>query len=379
MEKAKTSVTFFLPSLEPGGTERNVVNLVNNIDKEKYNTTLLLGKIEGDFVNEVKNIKVVGLNASSSIKILIKLIRYFKKEKPDIFVSAFPRINIVCIVARITSGVKTKIVITEHSVFSYLPIIAKTFFRRLFSMIFMPSLAKIFYPRADAVICVCRGLFSHLLKIVKNFKNISVIYNPIIDDNIYKLSNEDANHRWFEDKATPVIIAVGRLVDCKDYPNLLRAFSMVIQNRKAHLIILGRGPEKDSLIKLSKTLGISAQIDFMGFQENPYKFMKNSSVFVLSSNQEGFGNVIVEAMACGVSVISTDCPTGPSEIIEDKKNGLLVEPSSCEALAKAILYVLDNSEVARELSVNGQKRAEDFLISNSVKGYESIFNKIIAT
>ena len=376
MEKARPNITFFLPSLEPGGTERNVINLINNISN-KYSPTLLLGKKEGDFVSNVKNAKIISLNANSSFMMLVGLIRYLKRESPNIFVSAFPRINIISILAKMLSGSKTKIIITEHSVFSFLPIIAKTFFRRLFAMVFMSYFAKFFYPKADGVICVSGGIYDDLLKIVRNIKNASVIYNPIIDDKIYNLSNEKVNEEWFYEKTTPIIIAVGRLVECKDYPTLLEAFSILLQNRKAKLVILGRGPEKDYLLKLSENLKISKQVQFMGFKENPYKYMKNASVFVLSSSQEGFGNVIVEAMACGVPVISTDCPTGPAEIIEDKKNGLLVRVGDYEDLAKKILYVLDNPEVAKNLSINGEKRAKDFLISSSVASYENVFDKVI--
>src|SRR5687767_13778539 len=143
MKNGKIEVVFFLPSLEPGGTEKNVVNLVNNLDRNKYQITLLLGMKQGDFLRNIhKDIPMVALHASLSTSLFFVLAGYFMHKKPDIFVSAFPRINIIAILAKLVSGAKTNIIITEHSVFSLLPVIARSFFRRLFARIFMPTLAK---------------------------------------------------------------------------------------------------------------------------------------------------------------------------------------------------------------------------------------------
>lgn len=377
MEKEKIKVTFFLPSLEPGGAERNVVNLVNNIDKKKYEVFLLLGKKKGDFLKELDGkTPVADLNAESSLKLLFLLIRYFKKEKPDIFVSAFPRINIISVVAKIFSGAKTKIIITEHSVYSFLPVIARTFWRRVFARLFMPTLGRFFYPKANAIICVSKGIADDLLKIINRPPKIKVIYNPVLDDKIYELSGQQVSHLWFSDSKIPIIIAAGRLVRIKGYPFLLKAFSLIIQSRSARLVILGSGPEKFFLVNLAAKLGVSEKVDFLGFQKNPYKYIKSSSVFVLSSIQEGFGNVIVEAMALGVPVVSTDCPTGPSEIIQNGKNGLLVPPKDYKAMAKAIIEILDDVSLSRKLSEKGKKRAEDFLVGSGVRKYEEVFEEL---
>lgn len=378
IKKDKSIITFFLPSLEPGGTERNVVNLVNNIDREKYITSLVLGKMEGDFIKDInKDIQIINLDVSYSLGLFFKLIKYFKDQKPDIFISAFPRINVICITARIFAKVKTKIVITEHSVFSLLPVIAKTFWRRLFARFFMPSIGRFIYPKADSIICVSMGIAKDLAKIFYYPDKIKVIYNPVIDNKVYKLAEEPVDYLWFSNSKIPIILAAGRLVKCKDYPNLFRAFKLIIKERPAYLIILGRGPEEQKLIRFSDKLGLSKNVAFLGFQKNPYKYMKRSSVFVLSSLQEGFGNAIIEAMACGTPVVSTDCLTGPKEIIKSGENGILVPVSDPESLAKAILSILDNSFLREKLSNEGKKRAQDFSISNSVKKYEEIFEELI--
>ncbi len=377
MENQRIRVIFFLPSLEAGGTERGVVNLANNIDSQKYCVSILLGKLEGDFIKEVRSgIKITNLNASLSLSLFFSLMRYFKTQKPDIFISAFPRVNVICLLAKIFSGSSVKIIITEHSVFSMLPVIAKTSFRRLVARFFMPAMVRFLYPKADAIVCVSRGIASDLIKSVKTQTDIKVIYNPVINDSIYQLSLDPVNHLWFINQDIPVIVAVGRLVDCKDYPNLFKAFKLVLEKKSARLVILGDGPEKEKLVNLANQMGLSNNIAFLGFKSNPFKYMKQSSVFVLSSLQEGFGNVIIEAMACGVPVVSTDCPVGPGEIIENSKNGILVPVGDEKKMATVILELLNDSLLSEKLVSEGRKRAEFFSVKKSVAEYQKVFQSL---
>lgn len=370
----KISVAFFLPSLEPGGTERNVVNLVNTIDRGVYDVSLVLGKMEGDFLRQVnKDIPIININAPYSLGLFFALVAYLKKNKPDILVSAFPRINIICIIATMYARTGAKIIITEHSVFSLLPVIAKTFWRRTFARFCMPLLAKLVYPHADAIICVSKGIAKDLVDILNGSKKISVIYNPVVSQKIYQLAEEPLTHQWFFNSDIPVILAAGRLVACKDYPTLLRSFALVVEKKPSRLVVLGRGPEQEKLRTLAKSLDIDDQVAFLGFQENPYKYMKGSSIFVASSLQEGFGNAIIEAMACGIPVVSTDCPTGPAEIIQHGVNGMLVAMEDPKALAETILDVLNNNELRIKLSSAGRQRAGDFSVENSVLQYEKVF------
>ena len=377
-QNRKITVVFFLPSLEPGGTERNVVNLANNIDKSKYNVSLVLGIKEGDFLKEVNSdIPIINLNTYRSIASFFKLITYFRIHQPDVFVSAFPRVNVICIVAKIFSKAKTKIIITEHSVFSMLPVIAKSFWRRLFARFFMPTIGSLIYPKADSIICVSNGIAVDLLKIVGCKEKIKVIYNPVIDGKIYDLAEKPVSHIWFSDPKIPIIIAVGRLVECKNYPDLFKSFNLVIKSHPAYLVILGAGPEIKKLTALVQKMNLSQHITFLGFQENPFKYMKKASVFVLSSLQEGFGNVIIEAMACGTPVVSVNCPTGPGEIIENMKNGILVPVNDEKNMASAILRILNDKNLAKNFSIEGQKRAEFFSVKRSVQEYEKIFQLLM--
>ena len=381
MSEKKINVSFLLPTLEAGGTERNVVNLVNNINKEHYAVSLVLGNIRGDFVSQVhQGIAIVDLKASYSVGLFFALVRYFKIQNPDVFVSAFPRINIITIAAKIFSGANTKIIITEHSVFSFLPVIARNFWRGLFARFFMPGLAKFFYLKANAIICVSGGIAKDILNIIPGVHNtIEVIFNPVISDDIYQLANEPVEHPWFLTTDIPVILAVGRLVKCKDYPTLFKAFSQVLKNQPARLVILGGGPEEQRLKSLAIDMGLANNIAFLGFQKNPFKYMKRASVFVLSSLQEGFGNVIIEAMACGAPVVSTDCPAGPGEIIKPMENGILIPTGDPTSMAEAIVKVLDDSLLAEKFIREGKKRAEFFSVKKSVEEYEKVFRDMEQT
>lgn len=376
MKKNKIKIAFFLHSLQGAGAERNVVNLVNNLNKEKYQISLVLGKAEGVFISEIpKEVLIIDFKTSYLFSLFFKLLRYFRRERPDIFVSGFPHMNSISIIAKIFSGVKTKIVITEHTTYSLIPATARTFVRKIIARFFLPLLMKAVYLRAEAIICVSKGVARDIVFIVGFSPKIKTIYNPVVNEKIYKLAGEPIEHPWFSQKEIPILLAVGRLSKAKDYPSLFRAFKLIIPKQPVRLVILGEGIEEVKLKKLISKLGLSENVAFLGFQKNPYKYMKKASVFVLSSIREGFGDVIVEAMACGLPIVSTSC-AGPSEIIENFKNGILVPGRDEKLLSRAILELLTNPVLREKFSQEGKRRAQDFTVERSVKEYEKVFEEI---
>ena len=168
------------------------------------------------------------------------------------------------------------------------------------------------------------------------------IYNPVEAERIRDLMTKPVNHRWLKDRTAPVILAVGRLTEAKDYPTLLRAFARLRANRPARLIILGQGEEEARLKALASELGIAGDTDFVGYQKNPFVWMARCDLYVMSSAWEGFGNVLVEAMVCGARVVSTDCPSGPGEILEHGRWGRLVPVADAETMAEAMAEALDD-------------------------------------
>ncbi len=347
----KIRIFFLIPTLKGGGAERNVINLIRNLDRNAYELTIVTGRIGGILESELaKDITIKNLKCKNLVSLFFKLNALLKVEKPDILVSALPHINTISMMVKSFSSIKTKVILTEHTTVSSLSTTARTLVKRLIARFILPLFVKLFYPSANEIICVSNGVKEDLSSMIGNLPNLKVIYNPVFNNSIKELSKESLlDDEYLFARENPVIIAVGRLIKAKDYPTLLKAFKQVLNAVPARLVILGEGPEEDHLKKIALETGIDNQVTFLGFKSNPYKYMARSSVFVLSSVREGFGNVIVEAMACGVPVVATDCKSGPGEIINNRVNGLLVEPQNDKALADGIITILKDPIFAKEL------------------------------
>ena len=184
---------------------------------------------------------------------------------------------------------------------------------------------------------------------------------------LFAKSEEALDHPWFLPGEPPVILGVGRLTQAKDFPTLIRAFALVRKKHPARLMILGEGEERSKLETLVQELGLEKEVSLPGFVDNPYKYMKRAAVFVLSSKWEGFGNVLVEAMALGTPVVSTNCPSGPAEILENGRWGRLVPVGDVYALAEAIIETLDE-----EHHPDVANRAKDFAVELAVEKYINV-------
>ncbi|GAF87149.1 unnamed protein product, partial [marine sediment metagenome] len=209
-------------------------------------------------------------------------------------------------------------------------------------------------------------------------EKIRVIHNGVDIDHIDKLSFEKVNHIWIKSHFN-VIVSVGRLFKPKGLPNLLDALKIVNKKKTVYLIIIGKGEEEKRLKVMAKKIGINDRVDFIGFKHNPFKYIANADLFVLSSLWEGCPNTLLEAMACRTPVVSTDAPYGPAEIIEDSVNGYLVPVADSSRLAEKILYVLDNlnkqDNVIREAREKIEKK---FSIHKMTRRYEKLFYSICA-
>ena len=238
-------------------------------------------------------------------------------------------------------------------------------------------ITQIAYNSAQSVVALSHGVGEDL---ISNFgvkkEKITVIYNPVDIAQIKYLSNEQINDLNFQDDEV-LIIAVGRLEKEKDYPTLLKAFCIVRSRFKARLIILGSGLLERELKDMAHKLNLNGHINFLGFKKNPYKYFRKADIFVLSSKCEGFGHVIVEAMATGTPVISTDCESGPREIIGENECGVLVPVGDHKALAKEICSLIRDKEKCRMLALRGLERAEAFEAKTIVPKYEFLFMDVL--
>jgi glycosyltransferase involved in cell wall biosynthesis len=205
----------------------------------------------------------------------------------------------------------------------------------------MPRLIRRFYPWADGVVSVAQGTADDLVRTAGlRPAHIEVVHNPIVTPELRAMADEPLDHPWFEPGQPPVLLAVGRFTPQKDFGTLIRASSRALEAGGARLLILGDGPERTHLEALVSTLGLEGSVGLPGWVGNPYPYMVRAAAFVLSSRWEGLPSVLIEALFCGAPVVATDCLSGPSEILEDGRYGLLVPVGDEDALAKGIAAAL---------------------------------------
>jgi glycosyltransferase involved in cell wall biosynthesis len=361
-------ILFIMTSLTGGGAERVGQLLLNSLDKNVYSFKLILFNdvIVYDIPDNVEIISLQKRHRCDFFKLIWKLAMLLKKENPYVMISFLTYTNIIAVLAQVFSRRKGNLILSEHN-----NLFASLQNKRM--RIIKKSLIKVLYPLADRIICVSDGI---KIDLTRNYsiplEKLRTIYNAADAPGIMAMTKEKPRHPWYVEEV-PLLVSVGRLVKQKAYPDLLRAFAAVRRRTRCRLVIIGEGEEHKYLETLAIELRISDDVDFVGFQNNPFSFMAHSEIFVLSSHWEGFGNVIIEAMACGVPVISTDCPFGPNEIITDGVNGLLVPVSDVEAMAGAILALLQDNVLRSRLAEAGRKRAEDFSVNKMVTEYEKMF------
>lgn len=356
-----SSLAIFLVALSGGGAERVMLYLARGFVEQGLNVDLVLVKKEGPYLSSIPpGVRVVDLGASRLLLSIPALIRYLQQNKPTALLSAMEDINVAALWARRIAGVSTRVVVTVHNTLSQESQNSIEIKKRL-----APYLARLFYPWADAVVTVSKGSAEDLAQLGISSERLKVIYNPVVTPELAKKAAEPVEHPWFEAGATPVILAVGRLEKQKDFPTLIRAFALVKQQRPVRLMILGEGTERASLEALVRELGNGADVALPGFVDNPYAYMAKAAVFVLSSLYEGLPTVLIEAMAGGTPVVSTDCKSGPAEILENGRYGKLVPVGDIKSLADAIATTLDESPDRAAL----QRLAAEFSLEKAVTQY----------
>lgn len=339
MKQEKSShIAIYLHCLFNGGIEQMMQNLTRNFIERGLKVDLVLnfpGAVGlWDFPPEVR---IVDLNARRVSARLPKLMRYLRQERPVALLAANHYANEVALCAKRLSGIPTRVVVSERTTISVEAKHEPPFKLRHWA----PLAAKVFYPMADGIVAVSKGVAEDLASITGlPSERIQTIYNPVITPALLKKAKEPVDHPWFAPGELPVILGVGRLEEQKDFPTLIRAFAKVRQAQPARLMILGQGSQRSQLQDLIRELNLENDVAMPGFMKNCYAYMAQAAVFALSSAWEGFGNVVVEALAVGTPAVCTNCPSGPAEILDSGKYGELVPVGDSEAMAAAILKVL---------------------------------------
>lgn len=348
-------IAIYLPLLSGGGAERAMVVLANGFTARGHKVDLVVARAEGPYLKDLNpGLRVVDLNSRRSPIVplsLAALTGYLKRERPRVLLSTLTYTSVVAVVARALAGVDTRLYVSEQNALSSSVQNAVGWSER-----WKPHFLRWSYPRVDGLVAVSSGVADDISEVLGYERDrIRVIHNPIETAKLLALADERVEHPWFAPGEPPVVLGVGRLTSQKDFPTLIRAFAQLRSGREARLMILGEGELRGELESLVESLGLSAEVALPGFVDNPFAYMRAAALFVLSSRWEGLANVIIEALACGTPVVSTDCPYGPAEILDHGRWGRLVQVGDYRGMAEAMIESLSDPDPSR-----GSVRARDF-------------------
>ena len=374
---AKMRISLFVPTLHGGGTERVMLDLAKGFLAREYAVELVLVRAAGDLVNDIPDgCQVVDLDCRRAPVALSALIRHLARSNPDVLLATLPQAVATAIIAKKVLGGRIKVVARIANTMSEEMARAQ---RRSVLRSYGFRVARATLPFSDGIVAVSDGVADDLKQHhlpERALHLVRRIYNPVVSPEQDELAKQPPVYTWGSEGCnTPLILAAGRLTDVKDHATLLRAFAHVARNRDCHLMILGEGPERDNLRALAVDLGIDSRVTMPGFVPNPFTYMERASVVVQSSRYEGFPNVLVQAMSRGTSVVSTDCPSGPREILMDSAFGSLVPIGDDVSMAQAIERTLNERSPSDTLKL----RAADFAADRSVEQYLTLLTSVAAS
>lgn len=367
-------ILFVSPNLAAGGAQRQLINIANGFHRRGYEVSVFLFYDKGNLRCSLdKDIKIF---SPFSIKVLerlrlfwvlygtLRLLGVIMTEKPDLLYSRqWPKIP-VAIIGKI---LRVKTVSVEGNNLEHTLLLRKR------PLLF--RIRRLCAQLSDKVVANSTSLACEVKKVFSLDSDVAVIYNGIDTEDIREKSKEEESHKWLGTE-TPLILAMGYLKDDqKGFSYLLEALEIVNRSRPARLIIIGNG-KKEKLEELSMKLSIRGKTDFFSTVPNPFPYVAKADIFACSSLYEGLSNVILEALALGKPVISTDHKHGANEIIENGKNGILVPIRDPQKMAQAILKVLEDAELRQSLEEEARKRSENFSREKMISGYEKLFSEM---
>jgi glycosyltransferase involved in cell wall biosynthesis len=358
-----------------GGIGRLFVGMANALSDKGIDIDLVVFRTHGVLKESVSSsVNIVDLGFSYTPRWFSPavwvpsspLVKYLKTSGCEVVHSFGEGMSDVCAWIKFWYKLQFRLIISRHNVMIRADDI---WLKRLVK----PAFTHLSLLQAEHCVCVSKGVADDLVKgkMCPRSKT-KVIYNPVIPRDLNSKINAPVEHLWIRSCKKPVIVSLGRLAYAKGYDSLIKAFAYLRKNLSidAFLIMLGEGPEKASLEKLIKKLSLEKEIDLVGFVENPYAYLFKANLFVLSSRYEGLGNVLVEALACGTNVVSTNCRWGPSEILEGGKWGRLVPVDDIQGMAEAMKDALLHPMPSEEL-----KKRADFFSEKQYDKYYTLFTE----
>lgn len=357
------SVLFVMPEFADGGVERAWFNTAEGmLELGLRPVVVALGRRPQAIPLRVPDgVELVALASYGLLPSIVRLRRLLAEVDPVLVVGGLTPANLTVIGAATGRRSRVRILVSVHIDIAGqrdIPAIRRVLSRWIHRRVL---------PEADAIVAPSEGVATGLARIGVPEASIKVIPNAIVTPSIRLQLREGCDHPWFfQDSEEPVILGMGRLTPQKDFVTLLKAFHIVCQTRPARLVILGEGPERRRLEEVIEGLGLAERVDLPGFVSNPFPYLREADVFCLSSRWEGFGNVLVEALAAGTSVVATDCPSGPREILDGGRLGVLVPVECPSAMAEAVDSVL-RSEPAPQDEM--RSRSADFAAAHVARQY----------
>ncbi len=357
----------YIPDFSAGGAERVAVNLAGVLAAPDLRVTLLVNRASGPLAGAVApGVRLVSLGASRTLLAFPGLLRFLLREQPDVLIASLSFNNLLAIWANRMALRPTRIVASLHNTLS------KETVRDALKHRLVPMLYRFSLPLADHVIAVSQGVADDLAACMRRHPPVSVISNPIVSPRLIAELQRPLDHPWFAPGAEPVILGVGRLVPQKNFDLLIDAFALLSRTRPVRLAILGDGPLRDALAARILAQGLAERATLLPADPNPWRYMARAAAVAMSSDYEGFGNVLVEAMATGTPVVSTDCPHGPADILGQGRWGILVRSPTPESFAEAIAQTLDHPPDAALL----RGRAMDFSATAIADAYRTLIRRL---
>ncbi len=350
----------FIPFYDNGGVERMLVNLANGISAVGVDVDFIVCDVSRPYLSQLTSaVRLIHLKS----ELLENTVAYLCRETPDAVLCAKESSLELALNAKRKKDLKVSIycrAVTNSS----RQLQDKNFFSRWLRV----RALKRYYAQVNGIVAVSEGVADDVRKLTSASNlDVRVANNPVITPSFFAQANEAMSHPWFGKGKPPVILGVGRFSRAKNFSLLLEAFALVRKKLDCRLLLLGEGRQRRSLEKQASHLGIVNDLDMPGFVENPYPYLKHSALFVLSSHWEGSPNVLTEAMALGTPVVSTDCPSGPREILQGGRFGGLVPVGDAGLLANAMTQNLAKP-LAREIL---QSAVQSYTMENSAKQYLS--------
>ncbi len=362
-------VCFVAPSLAGGGAERVAVQVLNALDPARWDRTLYLFDRTGPYLSDVSpSIRVESSGATSRFGRWRQMRRFFRSLQPDVIVvflsyfSVITAARLAAIPARVVFDMGTPVsAFLDDRDYRW----SGAWMRRLFTRLMRRACAA-----ADLLRATSSGVADDLIRTYgASPARVCVVPNPIDVTTITAAAAEAIDEATQAAWARPTIVAAGRLAEVKNYPLLIEALAILRDTVPASLIVLGTGDQEEAIRALVHRLGLDGVVHLCGFQRNPWKFMARGDVFALTSRYEGFGNVLVEAMACGVPVVATDSP-GARDIISDGIDGLLVAQHEPAAVAAALARLLNDADLRQRMSEAARRKAESYRTETVVGAYD---------